>query len=101
MGVGLRLVKLWRCCFQKRCLNSCFDNLAIDSKAGGDEFLQPQFFEVLSKVFGKVAPFWIIARQQNCLATKYVGIVIEIGLHFYFYIIEHGIELVLFCGLSL
>ena len=101
VGVRLALVELRRFGFEKRELHSLLIQLALRCIAGGDELLQAQRLEVLCKIFGKVAPLGVIARQQDRLVSKYIGIVVEISLHFRLYIVEHGIEFVLFRSLCI
>lgn len=43
---------------------------------------------------GKIAPLGVVAGQQDCLAPKDIGIILEIGVHLAFDVGPLGIEFV-------
>ena len=62
-------------------LRLCVKNLlACGGVAGRDEFLQAQPLEVLGEETRELAPFGIVARQENRLATERIGIEVEVGV---------------------
>ena len=61
-----------------------------------NEFLQTEELKVLCKELGKVAPFRIIARQQDCLAPKDIGVVFNVCVYFFLYVRILGVKLIVF-----
>ena len=55
---------------------------ALGGITGGNQFFQAQQLKVLRKELGEVAPLRVVARQQHGLATKHMGVVVEIGVDF-------------------
>ena len=57
-------------------------SLALGGITGGNQFFQSEQFKVLRKELGEVAPLRVVARQKHRLATKHMGVVVEIGVDF-------------------
>ena len=55
--------------------------LGFGGKACRDELFQSETLEILGKELGEIAPFGIVAREQNRLSPKYIGIVVEIRIY--------------------
>ena len=63
--------------------------------------LQPKPFKVLGEEARELAPFWIVARQENGLAPERVGIVVEVGVHLFLDVGILRIELVVLRALGI
>lgn len=42
-------------------------------------------------VYGEVTPFGVVAGQKYCFAPKYVGVILDIGVHLHLNIMELGV----------
>ena len=60
---------------------SVMQNLACGGVAGGNEFLQSYPLEVLGEEASELAPFRVVARQENGLAPERIGVVVEISVY--------------------
>ena len=68
--------------------------LAFDGIRRRDELLQTEERKVLCKELGKIAPFRIIAGQQDGLAPKDIGVIFDIGVYLLLNIRILGVELI-------
>ena len=50
--------------------------------------------KVLGEVLGEVAPLWVVAGEEDGLIAKDVLVVVEIGVHLFFYVMEWRVELI-------
>ena len=82
-------------CFKERWLPIGLVLFAFDSIRGGNEFLQTEELKVLCKELGKIAPFRIVARQQDGLAPKDIGVIFNICVYFFLYVRILGVELII------
>ena len=90
----LRRFAVLRCrIFKER---SVFRRLRFGCVARGDKLLQAQPLKVLREEEREVAPFGIVARQEDRLTSKCVFIKIEIGVDFCLYVVHLRVVLVLF-----
>ena len=64
------------------------------------EALQSQAFEVLGEETGEVGPFGIVTRQENCLVTEGVRVVLQISVDLLLNVRILGVELVILGSLS-
>ena len=59
-----------------------------------NQLLQPKALEVRGEILREVRPLRVIARQQNRLTAKHIGIELHIGVHLSFDITVLRIELI-------
>lgn len=93
-------VKLRSVLLEQRWLIWCFVFLAIRRIARGNQFFQSKFIELGGKVACEVAPFGVVARQQNSLPPEYVRVIFKVCVHLNFYVVELSIELIVFSRLG-
>ena len=95
----LGTVKLRGVLFEQRRLVRRFILLALRCITRRNQFLQSQFVKLGCEKTCKIAPFGVVARQQDGLSPEHVGVVFEVGIHFHLYVLKLSVKLIVFSRL--
>lgn len=70
------------------------EDFACPIEGSADKAAKAESFKVLSEKIGKIAPFGVIARQQDGFAAEKIGVEFQICVYFLLNVVVLGVKLI-------